>query len=266
MLPSAMLRHGPLTIAGMAVLVTIVIAAGTAPLICPAGPLARVALALQNPSPTLLAGSDDIGRSVACLTLFGLRTSLVIGIGSGALALVLGISIGIVAGIVGGWTDLFLMRLTDVMLSIPRLFFAILAAALFEPKLIGLVLVLGVTSWGILARIARAEAMALAAREFIMAARALGLTTPQLIVRHVLPNIIPPLLATGGSIVAGAILAEAALAYVGLGDATAVSLGRSIANAYPFMELAWWMSAAPITALVLITLAFMLLFEATDGR
>ena len=214
----------------------------------------------------VLAGSDDIGRSVFCLTLYGLRTSLVIGIGSGALALLLGIGIGTLSGISGGWTDLLLMRLVEVMLSIPRLFLAILAAALFEPKLSGLVLVLGVTSWGTLARLARAEAMALSAREFIMAARALGLSTPRLILRHVLPNLLPTLLATAGSIIAGAILAEAALSYVGLGDPSAVSLGRSIANAYPFMELAWWMSAAPVTALVLITLAFMLLFETTNGR
>ena len=158
------------------------------------------------------------------------------------------------------------MRLTEVMLSIPRLFLAILAAALFEPNVTGLVLVLGTTSWGMLARVARAEAMALCAREFVLAARALGLTTPRLIVRHILPNVLSPLLATGGSIVAGTILAEAALSYVGLGDPGTVSLGRSIANAYPFIELAWWMSAAPITALIIVTLTFMLLFEATDGR
>ena len=263
---SAMLRRGPFTIAGIALLVALVLVAGIAPLACPAGPLARVAPALQTPSLVLLAGSDNIGRSVLCLTFFGLRTSLVIGIASGVLALILGIGIGTLAGIAGGWTDLLLMRLTEVMLSIPRLFLAILVAALFEPNVTGLVLVLGITSWGMLARIARAEAMALSAREFVLAARALGLTTPRLILRHVLPNVLSPLLATGGSIVAGAILAEAALSYVGLGDPGAVSLGRSIANAYPFMELAWWMSAAPIAALIIVTLTFMLLFEATDGR
>ena len=103
-------------------------------------------------------------------------------------------------------------------------------------------------------------------REFVLAARALGLTTPRLILRHVLPNVLSLRLATGGSISAGVILAEAAWSYVVLGDAGAVSLGRSIANAYPFMELAWWMSAAPIAALFIVTLTFMLLFEATDGR
>ena len=131
---SAMLRRGPFTIAGIALLVALVLLAGIAPLVCPAGPLARVAPALQTPSPVLLAGSDDIGRSVLCLTLFGLKTSLLIGIASGVMALTLGIGIGTLAGIAGGWTDLLLMRLTEVMLSIPRLFLAILVAAREQPR------------------------------------------------------------------------------------------------------------------------------------
>ena len=260
--PSAKLRIGPFALAGGALLAAIALVALSAPIACPAGPLARVAPALLAPSGGAWAGADDIGRGIFCLTLFGLRTSLLIGVASGALALALGIFIGVVAGVAGGWTDLLLMRLTEVMLSIPRLFLAILVAALFEPGITGLVLVLGVTSCGMLARVARAEAMTLMSREFIMAARALGLSTPRLIFRHVLPNLTRPLLATAGPTIAGAILAEAALSYVGLGDPGAVSLGRSIANAYPFMELAWWMSAAPIAALVLITMSCLLLAEA----
>ena len=259
-------RAGSLALAGAALLAALVLVAAAAPIACAAGPLARVALALQAPSALLWAGTDDIGRSVLCLTLYGLRTSLMIGVASGALALGLGMLVGAVAGVVGGWADLLLMRSIDVMLSIPRLFLAILVAALFEPKITGLVLVLGVTSSCMLARVARAEAIMLTAREFIMAARALGVSTPRLIFRHGVPNLYRPLLATAGPTIAGAILTEAALSYVGLGDPGAVSLGRSISNGYPLMELAWWMTAAPIAALVLVVLACLLLAELTDGR
>jgi peptide/nickel transport system permease protein len=252
---------------GAALLTVIAALSLSAPLTCPSGPLARAGAALAPPSWQFLAGTDDIGRSVLCMTMYGLKTSLLIGIGSGGLALALGILVGTFAGVLGGWPDVLLMRLTEVVQTMPRLFLAILAAALFEPKITGLVLVLGLTSWGILARIARAEAMSLSAREFVMAARALGLTTPRVVFRHVLPNLFGAFAAVAGPIVAGAILAEAALAYVGLGDQDTVSLGRIIADAYPFMTTAWWTSAAPMIALILITLSFLLLSEVSgdDG-
>jgi peptide/nickel transport system permease protein len=236
-----------------------------APAICPAGPLVRAAAALQPPSRAWPAGTDDIGRSVSCMTLYGLRTSLFVGAGAGLLALALGTVVGVLAGLVVGWTDLLLMRLAEFAQAMPRLFLAILTAALFELRLMGLILVFGLTSWGMLARLVRAEAMTLSTRDFVMAARALGVSTPRLVLGHVIPNLRRPLLATAGPLVASAILAEAALSYVGLGDPETVSLGRLIAAAYPFMEAAWWMSAAPVGALVLVTLAFMLLVEARDA-
>jgi peptide/nickel transport system permease protein len=253
-------------LAGIGLLAGIVLIAATASISCPGGPLARMGPALSPPSPQLLGGADDIGRSVLCMTTYGLRTSLIIGSGSGALALALGILIGAFAGVVGGWPDILLMRLTEVIQTMPRLFLAILAAALFELKIAGLILVLGLTSWGVLARVVRAEAISLSAREFVLAARALGVTSTRIVLRHGLPNLYRPFLATAGPTIAGAILAEAALAYVGLGDQDAVSLGRMIADAYSFLGIAWWMSVVPMAALVLVTLSFLLLSEAAEDR
>jgi peptide/nickel transport system permease protein len=250
---------------GCALLAVIAGLVAAAPVICPAGPLARVSAALQPPSHLWLAGTDDIGRSVSCTTLYGLRTSLVVGLAAGILSLSLGTIVGVLAGLVVGWTDLLLMRLAEFAQTMPRLFLAILAVALFELRTIGLILVLGLTSWGMLARFVRAQAMALSTQDFVTAARALGVSTPRLVLRHVIPNLRSPLLATAGPIVAGAILAEAALSYVGLGDPDTVSLGRLIAEAYPFMERAWWMDAAPVGALILVTLAFMLIVETSDA-
>jgi peptide/nickel transport system permease protein len=252
------------TLAGCILLAVIVGAGAAAPALCPSGPLTRVAPALQPPSLAWLAGTDDIGRSVACLTFYGLRTSLVIGVATGLVVLSLGTLVGVLAGLAVGWTDLLLMRLAELAQTMPRLFLAILAVALFEVHTISLILVLGLTSWGRLARFVRAEAMTLSARQFVLAARALGVATPRLMLRHVVPNLRHPLLATAGPTVASAILAEAALSYVGLGDLDNISLGRSIAAAYPFMERAWWMSAAPAAALFLVTVAFMLLVETAD--
>jgi peptide/nickel transport system permease protein len=251
---------------GAVLLALVVGLALAAPAICPAGPLARVSTALQPPSSEWLAGTDDIGRSVSCMTLYGLRTSLIVGVGAGLLALSVGTIAGVMAGLIVGWTDLLLMRLAEIAQAMPRLFLAILAAALFELRILGLVLVLGLTSWGMLARFVRAEAMTLSTRDFVMAARALGASTPRLVLRHFIPNLRRPLLSTAGPMVASAILGEAALSYVGLGDPDNVSLGRLIAAAYPFMEVAWWMSVAPIGSLVVVTLAFMLLVEARDAE
>ena len=132
--------------------------------------------------------------------------------------------------------------------------------------LTGLVLVLGLTSWSTLARLARAQALAVSQQDFVLAAVALGVPLGARVRRHVLPNTIGPLLAASAPLVAGAILAEAALGYVGVGDPDAISLGRLIATAQPFLGVAWWMSAAPVIALVLVSFAILLLAEPNRGR
>jgi peptide/nickel transport system permease protein len=255
------MRNG-MAAAGGLLLLALAVLGLAAPAICPAGPLDRAGLPLEPPSRAFLAGTDDLGRDMGCLTLFGLRTSLVIGVGAGGLALALGVLIGTIAGLAGGWADLLLMRASEVMQTMPRLLLAILASALFEPDVTGLVLVLGLTSWSALARLARAEALAVSQKEFVLAAKALGLPLGTLLRRHILPNTIRPLLAISAPLIAGAILAEAALGYIGLGDPDAISLGRLIATAHPFFGVAWWMNAAPVSALVLVSFAVLLLSEA----
>ncbi len=247
--------------AGAALLGLLALFALAAPALCPAGPAARAGSALLPPSQAFPAGTDDLGRNVLCMTAFGLRTSLAMGAGAGAVGLTLGVAIGLAAGVLGGWTDLVLMRATEVMQAVPRLFLVILASALFEPNLPGLAVLIGLTSWAALARLARAEAMAVGAQDFVRAARALGVSRPAIIRRHLLPNTLRPLVAAAAPLVAAAILAEAALSYLGLGAPSTVSLGRMIADAQPFLGVAWWMSAAPVGTLVLATFAVLLLSE-----
>lgn len=247
-------RAAPL---GLALLAGLALAAGLAPAACPGGPLAAVAPALTAPQPGLWLGSDDLGRSVGCLTAHGLRASLAVAFGTLALALALGLAVGLVAGRAGGATDAALMRLTAGFQVVPRFFLALLAVALFGASLPLIVLVLGATSWTLVARLARAEAMALTARPFVLAAEALGAPPGRVLLRHILPNALPPVRAVTPVIAGGAVMAEAGLGFLGLGAPGTVSLGRLVAEAYPFAALAPWMSLAPIAALVALMLALM---------
>jgi len=247
------MRFGQVT--GVIVLAAMSLAAGLAPWICPDGPLMRHGGALVAPGAEFWLGTDNLGRSVACLTLHGLRASLVVAGGVMGISLMIGLLVGLMSGLAPNRTDAALMRITAAFQVVPRFFLAILVAALFGPSLAGLILVLAATSWPLIARLIRAETLALREGQFVLAARALGCSPTAILWRHILANAIPPVRANLAALTAGAVAAEAALGFVGLGDGKVVSLGRLIADAYQLMSVAPWVSLVPVATLVAMVLA-----------
>lgn len=224
----------------------------------PDGPLASLSssLPLQPPSRAHPFGTDDLGRDMGAAVLLGVRTSLLLGIGVTVLAQVLGIGVGLAAGMGSPLRDELLMRTADVVASLPTLVIAILVAALFGGSLQALALVLGLSRWPLIARLVRVEAASLRRREFVLAAHALGASSLRVAMVHILPHAITPALAATGILFGGAVVSEAALAFVGLGDPTATSLGQLAANGFAFVDHAPWMWLAPVVAIVTLTSVF----------
>jgi peptide/nickel transport system permease protein len=252
----------PAGLAGAALTVALVVLAALAPVLAPADPFASVGAPLTPPSRSHALGTDDLGRDVCSGILHGTRTSLVVALGVVAIAATLGVLVGAVAGFRGGRVDEVLMRGTEAVQIMPRFFLAVIVVALFGPGLDRVVLVLGLTSWPAIARVVRAETLALARREFVDAAHALGATSRRVVVRHVLPNALPTALVVISLNAAGVILLEAALGFIGLGDPRAMSLGYLASNAQRFLRVAWWMAVFPGAAIALAVLALNLLGDA----
>jgi peptide/nickel transport system permease protein len=249
---------------GLILLLPAVIAAVAAPQLAPANPFAGVGDPFQPPSTLHWLGTDDLGRDLLSGVIYGARTSLIVGLSVAALALSLGLLIGLVSGFVGGWLDDGLMRLTELFQIMPRFFLAIAVIALFENNLFNLVMVLALTSWSGLARIARAEVLSLRERDFIIAARALGVPASGILGRHILPNAIQPLLAATALIVSSAILTEAGLSFLGLGDPNTISWGYLLNNAQPFIRRAWWLPVFPGIAIVVTVLGLSLALDNSE--
>lgn len=228
----------------------------------PFDPLRASATPLRPPSPEHWMGTDDLGRDVLSGVLHGARVSLLVGLSTALTAALVGTLVGGVAGFYGGATDDVLMRLTEVGQTVPRFFLAVLVAALFGPSIVFLTILLGLTFWPNTARLLRAQILSLREREYVVAARALGLREASLLWRHVLPNAIAIVVVSAALQVGTAILVEASLSFLGLGDRSAVSWGWMLNNAQPFLRVAWWMSVFPGLALVLTVLAANL---AADG-
>lgn len=224
-------------------------------LVLPGGHLASLSssLPLQPPSPMHPLGTDDLGRDLVVAILQGLRTSLLLGIGVTLLAQVLGIGIGLAAGLGSPLRDELLMRTADVVASLPPLVIAILVAALFGGSMLALTLVLGLSRWPLVARLVRVEAASLRTREFVLAAHALGASPLRVAIVHVLPHAVTPAVAATGILFGGAVVSEAALAFVGLGDPTVTSLGQLAANGFAFVNHAPWMWLGPVVAIVALT-------------
>lgn len=235
-------------------------------LVPPGPPLEAPSLAAFMP-PGLAhpLGTDDLGRDLLQEVLRGMRTSLVVGLGVTGLAMSLGLAVGLAAGLGRPWADELLMRAADVLASLPTLFIAILVAALFGGSITALVLVLGFTRWPLVARIVRLEAASLRQREFVLAARALGASPLRVARVHVLPHVWTAASATLGILFGGALVSEASLAFVGLGDPAATSLGQLAANGFAFVRHAPWMWCWPSAAIVGMTVLVGMLARRPEG-
>lgn len=232
--------------------------------IAPGDPLASSGPALLPPSAAHPMGTDNLGRDVSRAVVHGMRTSMIVVVAVTVISLAIGVSIGITAGYRGGWLDDLLMRLTEVFQSIPLFFLALLAVGFLGGGLSNLILLLGLTSWELLARVVRAESLSVRQREFVEAARACGASDRRILLRHVLPNVVPVAVVVASLIGSRAILIEAALSFIGLGDPNTVSLGFLMRNAQAFLSVSWWMSVFPGVAIALIILGLNLLGDAVN--
>jgi peptide/nickel transport system permease protein len=245
------------------VLTGVVVAVGLlAPVLAPFDPFAVVGPSLSPPSAAHPMGTDALGRDLLSGVVFGARTSMLVAGLVGLLVLLIGVVVGTVSGYLGGWADDALMRLTELFQVLPRFFLAIVVIAFFGASLGLLVLVLGLTSWALLARVVRAEMLSLKEREFVEAARASGASGARIVVQEILPNALPAGLAFLGLILAQVLLIEASLGFIGLGDPNVVSWGYLASQAQRFLRVAWWMSVFPGAAIAVAVLGLNLLSDA----
>jgi peptide/nickel transport system permease protein len=256
----------------MAVVVLFVAVAVGAPLLSPYAPNATSWSAVRK-APSLLhwMGTDENGRDVLSRVLYGARASMSAGVLSALIAAAIGVPFGLIAGLAGGWTDAVIGRITDAILSVPFLILAIALAAFLGPSLENAMIAIGVAAAPAFVRVARGAAIDVATQDFVEAARAIGNPPWRVAVRHVLPNIIPPLLVQVTLAIAIAIVAEAGLSFLGLGQQPpAASWGSMLNSAQRFMTQAPWLAIFPGLAVFLAVLAFNLmgdgLRDALDPR
>ncbi len=257
--------------AGLAILVVATITAIVAPIVHRPDPMAVVTAAdiFAPPSARHWLGTDDAGADVLGELAAGTQVSLIVGLFASILSVVVGGGIGLVAGYAGGRVEDWLMRLTDVMLVLPALPLAIVLVALTRPGLASLILVIGLVSWTGTARLVRAQTLAIKERAFVRRARALGASETRILLRHVLPHVVPLLAANGALVVSQSILSESTLSFLGLGDPDRPSWGKMLNFALSRGALsggAWWALVAPGAAILVVVLGASLLGFGLEER
>lgn len=257
---SVLTNHASLLIGG-ALTGMFVFLAVLAPVIAPHHPFTSVGPALAPPSADFWFGTDDLGRDVFSGVVFGARTSLLVGFSVAAASFLIGTLVGGVAGFFGRVVDDILMRLTELVMVLPRFFLALIVVALFGTSLVNLVIVLAATSWEFTARLTRAGVLSSREMDYVTAARAVGRAELSNLMRHVLPNVIAPVVAYVALIVGTTILIEAGLSFLGLGDPNVISWGYMLNNAQPFLRRSPWMSIYPGLAISLTVLGVNLLSD-----
>ena len=265
-------RARPAAVAGFVVIAVFVIVAVGAPLVAPFDPTATSwTLVRKAPSWAHWMGTDENGRDVLSRVIFGARASLLAGVVSVVIAAGIGVPVGLLAGFLGGKVDLVVGRLVDAMLACPFLILAIALAAFLGPALTNAMIAIGVTAAPVFVRVARGATMDAATNEYVEAARALGNPPWRVAVRHVAPNIVPPVLVQATLAIATAIIAEASLSFLGLGQQPpAPSWGSMLNSAQRFLSQAPWLAIFPGAAIFIAVLAFNLvgdgLRDALDPR
>ncbi|MFM9886360.1 MAG: ABC transporter permease [Burkholderiales bacterium] len=254
-------RRNRLAVIGLALLVLTVVMAFAATVVAPEGPFKIAGGRLESPGLAHWMGTDHLGRDVLIGVLYGARTSLMVGVLSVLMALAIGIVVGAVSGYYGGWVDDALMRITEVFQVMPRFFLALFIVAIFGANLWGIVFVIGIINWAEIARLLRAEFLALKERPFVTAARAYGARDLAIIVVEILPNALSPVIVAGSLQIASAVLLEAALSFLGVGDPNAMSWGSMLNSAQQFLRSAWWAATFPGVAICIMTLGVALVSD-----
>jgi len=252
-----------LALAGGVIVALLFVVSFAAPLISPHDPNAfHLKRVLEPPSTKHLLGTDELGRDVLARMIYGARISLKVGFVAVGISTLIGIILGALAGYYRGWVDSLIMRLVDIMLCFPAFFLILAVIALLEPSIYNIMIVIGLTGWMGVARLVRAEFLSLKEREFVSAARVLGAWDGRIIFRHLLPNAMAPVLVSATLGVAGAILTESALSFLGIGvQPPTPSWGNILTAGKDNIEVAWWLSVFPGAAILVTVMAYNLLGE-----
>lgn len=250
-------RYG---IAGVVLLAIVALGAIFAPVLARADPFDLGAEKFLRPGADgHLLGTDHLGRDVFSQILYGARLSLSIGLVAAGISAIVGVLIGSVSGYFGGWVDLLLSRFTDMFLIIPAFFLIIIVVATLGSGILYVMVVIGLTSWPANARLMRSQALTLRERTFVHALTALGESRGRILIRHIIPNGIQPVIANSTLQIAAAILIEAGLSFLGLGDPNRASWGRMIYDGRTFIVTAWWPSVFAGVAIIITVMAFYLI-------
>ena len=252
-------RHAALF--GLCVVASFVAIALFAPWIAPYDPLGTSWSAIRKaPSAAHWFGTDELGRDVLSRVIYGARASLLAGVVSVSIALSLGVPIGLLAGYAGRWPDALISRMTDAMLATPFLILAIALAAFLGPSLTNAMIAIGISATPIFIRLTRAQVLAVKVEDYVEAARAVGNPHWRVAVRHILPNVVPPLIVQATLAIAAAVIAEASLSFLGLGQQPpAPSWGSMLNTAKNYVEHAPWMAVWPGASIFVLVLSFNLL-------
>ncbi len=257
------LLANPLAVAGgIIVLVLFVVALG-APVLAPWDPYEFDAKhVLEAPSAAHLLGTDGLGRDVLSRMLYGARVSLMVGFVAIGISTAIGMLLGSLAGFFGGIVDTIIMRFVDVMLNFPTFFLILAVIAYLDASIWNIMIVIGVTSWMGVCRLVRAEILSLRERDFMVAAEALGLPPSRIILRHALPNALAPVFVSAILGIAGAILLESGLSFLGVGvQPPTASWGNILTEGKSTLEVAWWLSVFPGLAILITVLGYNLFGE-----
>ena len=256
-------RRNRAAVLGLGLFALVALTAILGPFLYPADPFAMVTRPFLWPGDRASSplGSDNMGRDVLAGIVHGALVSLMIGVAATTAAVGLGAVLGAVAGYSRGWVDDALMRVTEIFQTIPNFIFVVVLVAIFKPSIRTIVVAIGVVSWPPISRVVRAQFLSLREREFVQACVALGMSEPRIIFRQVLPNCLAPVIVLASIMVATAILIEAGLAFLGLGDPNVMSWGKMIGDGRDALRTAWYLSAIPGVAILLTVLALNLVGE-----
>ncbi|NWF76192.1 MAG: ABC transporter permease [Nitrospirae bacterium] len=252
-----------LAVIGVIVVFILITISLSAPVISPYDPTEiDVYNVLSPPSKTHFLGTDELGRDLLSRIIWGSRVSLKVGFVAVGIAILIGVIIGSLAGFYGGKVDAILMRFVDIMLAFPTFFLILAVISILEPNIFTIMAVIGITGWMDVARLVRAEFLSLKERDFIDAAKAIGLNNTRLIYRHILPNALSPVFVAATFGVAGAILTESGLSFLGLGvQPPDPSWGNILTSGKDNIEVAWWLSLFPGLAILITVLSYNLVGE-----
>lgn len=256
-------KKNPLSVAGLVIILALAGIALLAPLISPHEPTKiDVYNVLSPPSSNHPFGTDELGRDLLSRMIWGSRASLKVGFIAVGIAISIGTILGAIAGYYGGKIDALLMRFVDIMLAFPTFFLILAVIAIVEPSISTIMIIIGLTGWMDVSRLIRAEFLTLKERDFVAAAQALGASDPRLIFRHIIPNALSPVFVAATFGIAGAILTESGLSFLGLGvQPPEPSWGNILTSGKDNITVAWWLSLFPGIAILITVLSYNLVGE-----